>query len=103
MLPDQRPNWVRRVESITIWVLARSVGASSIAEVRARKTSSQAIRPGLGATRSRSVRSGSITSTATGPTRVSLRSTGASREAWIESCRPSTTTLKEASITRRFG
>jgi hypothetical protein len=76
---------------------------SSIASLRAANVRSASMPVSFGATRTRSVRSGLTTSTLIGPTRVSVRSRGASREADTVNCRPSRTTLTAASMTRRFG
>ena len=71
----------------------------------ARRTSRSPASPqSFGATRTRSTRSGSTTSTVIGPTRRLGRARrGASREARTTHCRPPRTTLNAASITRRFG
>jgi hypothetical protein len=95
---------VNRVESISTRPPSREVKrGSSTGPVRAWNTASASIPVSFGATRTRSRRIGSSTSTESGPTRVSPRSRGARPEAWSETWTPPRTTLKEASITLRFG
>jgi hypothetical protein len=88
---------------ITVTPLCRVNRGSSTAGVRAVNVRS-AESPCSGAsTRTRSTRSGSITSTEIGPTAVVARSTGARPDACTDRWTPSCRTLKDASITWRFG
>ena len=71
MRPDQVPHWVRRVESITVFVPAVIVWrGSSSATVRAVNVTSASMPRSAASTRTLVTRSGSTTSMVSGPIRV---------------------------------